>query len=89
MPLDNLGKAINTALRKLTRGVVDENLVKEICRDIQRALLQADVNVKLVFELTKRIEERALKEKLPPASLEYVVVPLYTLPSPTLAQEPV
>jgi signal recognition particle subunit SRP54 len=53
-------------LRKLTRGVVDEKLVKEICRDIQRALLQADVNVKLVFELTKRIEERALKEKLPP-----------------------
>jgi signal recognition particle subunit SRP54 len=66
MALDNLGKAINTALRKLTRGVVDENLVKEICKDIQRALLQADVNVKLVFELTKRIEDRALKEKLPP-----------------------
>jgi signal recognition particle subunit SRP54 len=66
MALDNLGKAINAALRKLTRGVVDEELVKEICRDIQRALLQADVNVKLVFELTKRIEERALKEKLPP-----------------------
>lgn len=65
MALDNLGKAINTALRKLTRGVVDENLVKEICRDIQRALLQADVNVKLVFELTKRIEDRALQEKLP------------------------
>lgn len=66
MALDNLGRAINAALRKLTRGVVDEKLVKEICRDIQRALLQADVNVKLVFELTSRIEERALKEKLPP-----------------------
>ncbi len=66
MALDNLGRAINEALRKLTRGVVDENLVKEICRDIQRALLQADVNVKLVFDLTKRIEDRALKEKLPP-----------------------
>lgn len=66
MALDNLGKAINAALRKLTRGVVDEKLVKEICRDIQRALLQADVNVSLVFELTTRIEERALKEKLPP-----------------------
>ncbi len=65
MPLE-LGKAINAALRKLTRGVVDEALVKEICKDIQKALLQADVNVRLVFELTKRIEERALKEKLPP-----------------------
>lgn len=66
MALDNLGKAISNALRKLTRGVVDETLIKEICRDIQRALLQADVNVKLVFELTKRIQERALDEKLPP-----------------------
>jgi signal recognition particle subunit SRP54 len=66
MALDNLGKAINAALRKLTRGVVDEKLVKEISRDIQRALLQADVNVKLVFELTKQIEKRALEEKLPP-----------------------
>lgn len=66
MPIDDIGKAITTALRKLTRGVVDEALVKEICRDIQRALLQADVNVKLVFDLTKRIEEKALTEKLPP-----------------------
>jgi signal recognition particle subunit SRP54 len=66
MALDNLGRAIHNALKKLTRGVVDEELVKEICRDIQRALLQSDVNVKLVFELTNRIEERALKEKLPP-----------------------
>ena len=31
-------------------------------KDIQRALLQADVNVKLVFSLTQRIKERALKE---------------------------
>jgi signal recognition particle subunit SRP54 len=38
----------------------------EITRDIQRALLQADVNVKLVFELTQRIQDRALEEKLPP-----------------------
>ncbi|MBU7031923.1 MAG: signal recognition particle protein [Theionarchaea archaeon] len=66
MALENLGKAISSALRKLTRGVVDEALIKEICRDIQRALLQADVNVKLVFELTQRIQERALDEKLPP-----------------------
>jgi signal recognition particle subunit SRP54 len=66
MALDNLGKAINKALRKLTGGVVDKPLIMEITRDIQRALLQADVNVKLVFELTQRIQDRALEEKLPP-----------------------
>ena len=40
--------------------------MKELVRDIQRALLQADVNVQLVLEISKRIEERALKEKVPP-----------------------
>ena len=34
--------------------------------DIQRALLQADVNVNLVLQLSRRIEERALKEEVPP-----------------------
>ena len=34
---------------------IDEALVKEVARDIQRALLQADVNVKLVLELTKNV----------------------------------
>ena len=35
-------------------------------RDFQRALLKADVNVGLVLELSKRIEDRVLKEELPP-----------------------
>jgi len=29
---------------------VDEKLINELIRDIQRALLQADVNVQLVFK---------------------------------------
>lgn len=65
MALESLGKALHTALRKLTGGVVDEKLIDEINRDIQRALFSADVNVKLVFELTKNIKSRALDEKLP------------------------
>lgn len=45
---------------------VDEKLVNELVKDIQRALLKADVNVKLVFDLSKNIKERGLNEK--PAS---------------------
>jgi signal recognition particle subunit SRP54 len=58
---------------------MDEKTVKELVRDIQRALLQADVNVKLVLEVSKRIEERALKEKVPPgvSRREHVVKVVY------------
>ncbi|MDH5443080.1 MAG: signal recognition particle receptor subunit alpha, partial [Hadesarchaea archaeon] len=44
MVLDRLGRTLHSALRKLTRTAhVDERVVKELVRDIQRALLQADV----------------------------------------------
>lgn len=78
--LDKLGKALHGALQKLTRAThVDELAIKELVRDIQRALLQADVNVQLVLELTKRIEKRALEEKLPPgmARKEHVIKIVY------------
>jgi len=66
MVLDSLSGALSGALRKLTKaGIVDESLIKELVKDIQKALLLSDVNVKLVFELSKRIESRALEEKLP------------------------
>lgn len=64
--LDKLGSSLYEALRKIIRAhVVDEKVVKELVRDLQRALLQADVNVQLVFELSKNIESRVLEEKLP------------------------
>ncbi|MEW6592326.1 MAG: signal recognition particle protein Srp54 [Candidatus Hadarchaeota archaeon] len=67
MVLEKLGVALHGALRKLARApTVDQAALKELVRDIQRALLQADVNVELVLELTKKIEKRALEEKLPP-----------------------
>ncbi|ACJ15608.1 signal recognition particle, SRP54 subunit [Thermococcus onnurineus NA1] len=66
MALEKLGKALNNALRKLARSsTVDEATIKEVVRDIQRALIQADVNVRLVLDLTKRIEKRALEEEPP------------------------
>lgn len=66
MVLDKLGESLRGALAKLTgASVVDEKLINEIVKEFQRALLQSDVNVKLVFELTSSIKERA-KEKTPP-----------------------
>ena len=67
MVLEKLGSSLYDALRKVIRApVVDEALVKELVRDFQRALLQADVNVQLVMELSQNIQKLALDEELPP-----------------------
>ncbi|PVX24903.1 MAG: signal recognition particle protein [Candidatus Bathyarchaeum sp.] len=92
MVLDSLGSSLNDALRKVFRApVMDEKTVKELVRDIQRALLQADVNVKLVLEVSKQIEERALKEKVPPgvSRREHVVKVVYEEITRFLGEKPV
>jgi signal recognition particle subunit SRP54 len=67
MVLDALGKSLRGVLQKIARGsTVDEALLAEVVRDIQRALLQGDVNVQLALDLTKRVRRRATEEK-PPA----------------------
>ncbi len=66
MVLDKLGSSLKETLQKIAKSLfVDERLVNELIKDLQRALLQSDVNVKLVFELTNRIKERILKEDTP------------------------
>ena len=80
MVLDNLGESLRATLAKIAqRGTIDEASLKEVVRDIQRALLQADVNVKLALKLTREIERRALAEK-PPSGInarEHVVRVVY------------
>jgi len=66
MVLDNLGGSLRSALRKIaSANKIDKPLIEEAVREIQRALLQADVNVKLVMQLSNKIKERALDEKPP------------------------
>jgi signal recognition particle subunit SRP54 len=80
MSLEHLGSSLYEALRKIFKAsVVDEATVKELVHDVQKALLQADVNVKLVLDISKRIEERALKEKVPPgvSRREHVIKVVY------------
>jgi signal recognition particle subunit SRP54 len=80
MVLDKLGSSLKNTLSKIAKAIfVDEKLINELAKDIQRALLQADVNVKLVFELTKKIKERALKEDTPSGltKKEYLVKIVY------------
>ena len=64
--LDTLGTSLKDAVKKLAgKTVIDRAAVDELVRDLQRALLSADVNVKLVMQLSKAIKERALDEEPP------------------------
>jgi signal recognition particle subunit SRP54 len=64
MVLDTLGSALKNTLAKIAKSMfVDEKLINELVKDIQRALLKSDVNVKLVFELSESIKKKALDEK--------------------------
>jgi len=92
MALERFGSSIHDALRKIFRApVVDEAAVKELVRDLQRALLQADVNVQLVLKISKNIEDRALKEKVPPgvSRREHVVKVVYDELTRFLGEKPV
>ncbi|MGC8710256.1 MAG: signal recognition particle receptor subunit alpha [Candidatus Micrarchaeia archaeon] len=63
----DLGEGLRKAIAKL-KGltIVDAKSLKEFNKELQKALLSADVSVNLVFELTKRIEDAALHEEIPP-----------------------
>jgi signal recognition particle subunit SRP54 len=80
MVLEGLGKSLRNVLGKISgASSIDDELIKEISKDLQRALLQADVNVQLVLRLTSKVQERALNEK-PPAGKspkEHVVSIIY------------
>ena len=69
MLLENLGGALKDTLSKISKALfVDERLINELVKEIQKALLKGDVNVKLVLGLTDKIKQRALKEE-PPGGL--------------------
>jgi len=64
MMLDSLRDGLQSAIKKLVgSNMVDENVVKEFIRDLQRALIQADVNVRIALQTTERVQKRALEEK--------------------------
>jgi signal recognition particle subunit SRP54 len=67
MVLDNLGSSLRGTLSKLQgKSRLSEEDVQEVVKEIQRSLLQADVDVDLVMDLSDSIKQRALDED-PPA----------------------
>ena len=92
MALERLGSSLYDAIRKVFKApIIDEVAVKELVHDIQKALLQSDVNVKIVLEISKRIEERALKENVPPgvSRHEHIIKVVYEELTRFLGDKPV
>ena len=88
--LDGLKTSLGDAIKKIVKSSgIDEELIKELSKDIQRALLQSDVNVRLVLEITKNLEERALNETPPPglSRKDHIVKILYDELSKLLGNE--
>jgi len=67
MVLDDLGSSLRSTLDNLRgKSRIDEEDVEEIVKEIQRSLIQADVDIALVQELSDSIKSRSLEEE-PPA----------------------
>jgi len=66
MVLDDLGSSLRGTLDKLRgKSRISEEDVDAVVKEIQRSLLQADVDVSLVMDLSDSIKERSLEEEPP------------------------
>jgi len=66
MVLDDLGTSLRDTLDTLSgKSRITEEDVDKVVKEIQRSLIQADVDIALVQELSDSIKERALEEEPP------------------------
>ena len=63
--LERLGEILKKTTDKIANAIfLDKNLVDSIIRDLQRALIEADVNIALVKELSDKIKKAAFDERI-------------------------
>jgi len=63
--LDKLSNVLKKTTDKIANAIfLDKNLVDSIIKDLQRALIEADVNVSLVLKITQEIKKEALDERI-------------------------
>ncbi len=63
--LEKLSNVLKRTTDKIANAIfLDKNLVDGIVKDLQRALIEADVNVALVMELSQKIKKAALDERI-------------------------
>ena len=61
--LEKLGEVLRKATNRIANAIfLDKNLLDSIMRDMQRAMIEADINVSLVKDLSDKIKAAALDE---------------------------
>ncbi len=76
--LSSLSNKLRQSIEKLTRGSIDKEAVESFLKDVQRALIESDVDIELVFELSENIKKKALSDL--PSGLtrkEYTIKTVY------------
>lgn len=62
---DDLSKKLDGVLAKFRqRGLLTESMVRDGLREVRRVLLEADVNYKVTRDFLKRVQEKALGDKV-------------------------
>ncbi|HJX50020.1 MAG TPA: signal recognition particle receptor subunit alpha [Candidatus Nanoarchaeia archaeon] len=63
--LEKLGEVLRKATDKIANAIfLDKGLVDNIVRELQRALIEADVNIQLVKQLSDKIKKAAFDERI-------------------------
>src|SRR4051812_18702643 len=63
--LEKLSGILKKTTDKIANALfLDKNVVESIVKDLQRALIEADVNVKLVLELSEKLRKAAYDERI-------------------------
>jgi signal recognition particle subunit SRP54 len=65
MVLEKLGEALKSGIKKISNAIIiDKKLVDSIVKDIQKSLIEADVDIELVFALSQKIKKLGLDEEI-------------------------
>ena len=65
MVLENFGQSLDGLIRQIRKlPKVDKNAIDGILKELQRALLMADVNVEICLAVTEKIKKQATDTKI-------------------------
>lgn len=78
--LDGLKDNLRAAIKKVVKSSgIDKELIDELSKDVQRALISSDVNIRLVLRITENLKKRSLAETPAPglSRKDHIVKILY------------
>ncbi|MFA5485281.1 MAG: signal recognition particle receptor subunit alpha, partial [Candidatus Pacearchaeota archaeon] len=65
MVMEKFAESLKKGFTKISNAIfLDKKLIEGIIKDIQRSLIESDVNIELVFNLTQKIKKIAYDENI-------------------------